>query len=251
MTKIISKKESPNKKGFTLDHSLNNEELTIFRNAIHDQWLYRIQIENPQLASEIIKKDISITSYHKISNKLNHSSVWNKTSRILSPSFYYWFKESNFAKNLAKEYGEYSISDEDDLGWPNIYWRLVRPKANSDVGPIHRDAWFWTLNKNFPKPNYDFYRLKVWIPIYVEKGLNGLLVEPFSQLRDDIKWSGEERHSINKPVLKTPLKEINTSLVKTTAGQAIVFNDELLHGGALNSGDFCRVSVEFTLIIKA
>ena len=94
-----------------------------------------------------------------------------------------------------------TVSDEDNLGRPNIYWRLVRPQEKGDIGPLHRDSWFWELNDDFPTPKYDFYRLKVWLPIFTEIGLNGLLLEPFSQKRVDIKWSGEKRHGINKPTL--------------------------------------------------
>ena len=108
---------------------------------------------------------------------------------------------------------EPSLSDEDNLGWPNIYWRLVRPKEKGDVGPLHRDSWFWELNDDFPTPEYDFYRLKVWLPIFTEIGLNGLLLEPFSQKRVDIKWSGEKRHGINKPTLISPLSELNPKLI--------------------------------------
>ena len=31
-----------------------------------------------------------------------------------------------------------TVSDEDNLGRPNIYWRLVRPGYAQDVGPLHR-----------------------------------------------------------------------------------------------------------------
>ena len=33
-------------------------------------------------------------------------------------------------------------------------------------------------------------------------------------------------------------------------GDSVVFNDNLIHGGAINKGLKCRVSVEFTMLIK-
>ena len=74
---------------------------------------------------------------------------------------------------LKSFFGEISISDEENLGYGNIYWRLVRPNEFSDIGPIHRDSWFWELNKNFPRPNFPFQRIKVWIAIETEAGKIG------------------------------------------------------------------------------
>ena len=84
----------------------------------------------------------------------------------------------------------------------------------------------------------------------MELGANGLLVEPFSQKRSDIVWKGEERHGFLKPVLCMNSDEISPILVETIPGQAVIFNDQLLHGGALNKGKFTRVSLEFTLLVK-
>jgi len=84
----------------------------------------------------------------------------------------------------------------------------------------------------------------------VEPGANGLIVEPFSQQRTDICWNGEERHGINKPVLLMNADELKLILVDTIPGQAVVFNDLLLHGGAVNKGELSRVSLEFTMLLK-
>ena len=102
----------------------------------------------------------------------------------------------------------------------------------------------------FFKSEKKYFRLKVWIPIFIEIGLNGLLVEPYSQNRENIKWCGEERHGIKKPVLLTPLSKLNPILLNTKEGNTVIFNDKLIHGGAINKGSKSRVSVEFTLIIE-
>ena len=240
----------PNYNGYSLDHRLNNDEILLFKNSIQKRWFETINNVDENLGRKIIKKNIDIINYHEISNLLDHSLVWRKSSRIMPSSFVNRFLESDFAHDLKEKYGEYTISDEEHLGRPNIYWRLVRPNEPQDVGPMHRDSWFWSLNKNFPKPKYKFHRLKVWIAIFVEKGLNGLKVEPASQYRKDIKWAGEKRHGIEKPILITPPENIKSMLIETDPGQAIVFNDDLLHGGSLNKGKYSRVSVEFTMLIR-
>jgi ectoine hydroxylase-related dioxygenase (phytanoyl-CoA dioxygenase family) len=44
--------------------------------------------------------------------------------------------------------------------------------------------------------------------------------------------------------------ELKPILVETIPGQAVVFNDLLLHGGALNKGELSRVSLEFTMLLR-
>ena len=48
----------------------------------------------------------------------------------------------------------------------------------------------------------------------------------------------------------TELNEINPELVNVCQGNPIIFNDNLLHGGAKNFAEKCRVSIEFTMIVR-
>lgn len=75
------------------------------------------------------------------------------------------------------------------------------------------------------------------------------MIEPKSQRRKDIKFKGEMRHGIKKPVLLTSTDNINPKLVDTNLGDVIIFDDNLIHGGAINNGEKTRVSFEFTLVI--
>ena len=72
-----------------------------------------------------------------------------KCNRILPKEFIEWLSTTNFANKLKEKIGEYRISDEEGLGYPNVYWRLVRPNNKADVGPLHCDAWFWEINNNY------------------------------------------------------------------------------------------------------
>ena len=239
-----------NGNGYESPFSLSESELNNFKKYISKQWFKNIENNNPKVAKRIRDLDIDISSYHTISESLEHSKIWPKTSRILSREFVDWFFKTTFFDSLKKKYGSIEISDEERLGFPNIYWRLVRPNEKKDIGPLHRDSWFWELNKSYPNPEYKFRRLKVWIPIYVEKGLNGLLIEPNSQLRKDIIWKGELRDGINKPVLLSKMSQFTTKLIEIDPGGSLVFDDNLIHGGAINKGLKTRVSIEFTLIVK-
>lgn len=199
--------------GFATTQWLSKDEYSIVEKAIYEQWLYRIQMANPVVAARIVKENIDIKRYHLVSPQLDHGKIWTKHSRILPQSFANWFLNSNFSQQLSSYFGDFIISDEDGLGWPNIYWRLVRPMQKADLGPLHRDEWFWKLNQQYEKPNYRFKRVKVWIAIHGEPGKNGLLVEPGSHNRTDIEWDAELRHGSIKPVLLTDAKELHPELV--------------------------------------
>tara|TARA_B100000212_G_scaffold291863_1_gene233661 strand:- start:18 stop:773 length:756 start_codon:yes stop_codon:yes gene_type:complete len=243
--------ELDNNPGYTKKLSLNSQDLSFFRNSIYKQWKQKISNLSKELEKRLNEEKLSISEYHKISPYLDHANIWSKSSRILSRKFFEEFKKTSFYFELKKLFGDFEISDEDNLGYGNIYWRLVRPNKSEDIGPLHRDSWFWELNKNFPRPDFSFKRIKVWIAIETEIGKSGLLVENNSHKREDINWEGKFKHGIMKPVLLDKADSFNMTLVKTLPGDTIIFNDNLLHGGALNLGNKTRVSTEFTILQKS
>ena len=237
--------------GYSTDYILSSSDLACLQQYVKSQWLSVIHRNNPDLYESLCSDNVSLSDYHKYSFLIDHHTLWPKTSRILPETSLHDILDCELFAYLSNVFGDYCISDEDNLGYPNIYWRLVRPNEPSDVGPLHRDSWFWKLNTSFPTPSYPFKRIKVWIALHVESGLNGLLVSPLSHLRDDIRWSSEHRHGIHKPVLETDLSDISTHLIPCEPGQVIIFHDDLIHGGSINSATTTRVSMEFTLIIRA
>ena len=250
MSEIDIKSQIFDNPGYSQQINLIPSELDLFKKAIYAQWISKISTIYPEISKKIKKEKLNIIDYHKICSHIEHSKIWSKKSRILSNSFYDAFKKFQFFNKLKDIFGDIDISDEEDLGYGNIYWRLVRPFQNSDVGPLHRDSWFWDLNKNFPKPNYRFTRVKVWIAIETELGKNGLLVENESHKRNNIKWQGNFKDGIMKPILIEKEEKFDTKLLNTLPGDTILFNDDLLHGGALNRGINTRVSTEFTLLVR-
>ena len=234
--------------GYTKKLSLNSEELLKLKNEINYQWKEKISKASEEGCRKLEELGINIEDYHLISNNVNHSELWAKKSRILPKKYLKEFLNSSFFSKLRDVFGDITISDEENLGYGNIYWRLVRPNKPDDVGPFHRDSWFWKLNKDFPKPNYPFIRIKVWIAIATEIDKSGLLVEKNSHKRTDINWEGKLKHGIMKPILLDDKNCFNMNLVKTFPGECIIFNDELIHGGSINLGTKTRVSTEFTLL---
>ena len=166
-------------------------------------------------------------------------------SRILPKKKSEKFIKLSFINELKKTFGNFKISDEYNVGHEEIYWRIVRPKKKSDVGPLHCDRWFWELNKDFtPKGKR---RVKCWISLWCE-GLNGLRVLPRSQLKK-FKYSYEHRDGEKKPLLKLPNLKNKIKKLNCSPGTIIVFNDSLIHGGSINNSSLTRVSIEFTMFV--
>jgi hypothetical protein len=232
--------------GYSTALSLNPQELELIRKAIRIQWLYRLQLLSPKHVREF--DSIGLEKYHKVSHFVDHAQAWPKTARVFPREVISALRVMPFFQTLAREFGEFELSDEEDFGWENLYWRLVRP-GNSDIGPIHSDSWFWELGHG-KMPDYECERVKIWIAIYTAPRKNGLLVIPGSHLRTDWKWHGEEKGGLKKPVFDENLEELDLRLVETHPGQAVVFHDKLLHGGAENLADTCRVSIELTMLVK-
>ena len=231
--------------GYFIDQKVTQGELERLRKFVSDHYHQVIR----EICTEEIDARSAIENYHKMDFAVKHEKLWPKANRILGEEFEAWFLNSNLRKRLENEFGTFTTSDEENKGRGNYYWRLTRPGHAEDIGPLHRDSWFWELNNNFNHCLKGLKRVKVWIPLHVEKGLNGLLVEPRSHLRQDIRWSSKYKDKIMKPVLDN-VNKTECILLDTEPGQCVIFDDELLHGGALNNGSKTRISMEFTMLIK-
>ena len=237
-----------NEPGYWLHEGLKSTEYMEAKRRISKQWEDVINQYDKKIGEIIKSKDLKIEDYGDIERHLCHEKIWTKQNRILNQDFYWWLSSTCFYKNLENIFGAFVISDEEKLGRPNIYWRLVRPGNSKDVGPLHRDSWFWELNSDFGMNMNKKKRTKAWIDIHTEQGLNGLLVEPNSHKRTDIVFKGERRDGIEKPK-PIPMEKVRgLKMPLTHKGNCILFNDDLIHGGSLNKGSKARVSFEFTII---
>jgi hypothetical protein len=226
--------------GYFLDQRLTDQELDTLRQMITAQYLGRLRTIDPQLAVEADR--IGIANYHLLQDRLDHASAWPKQVRILPASEVPVIQRMGFCQAIAAEYGEISIYGED------LTWRLVRPHAADDVGPVHADRWFWDFGNGVIPAGWD--RFKIWIPIHAEPGLNGLSVKPYSHLRDDWKRHSDVRHGKPKPILDENVADLHMQLLPLSPGQMVMFHDALLHGGAVNVGTRCRVSLEMTIFFR-
>jgi hypothetical protein len=231
--------------GLSLDLSLEKKELANLRQLIHDQWLERIKTFYPEFVNRF--EELGMERYHEASNLLDHGSLWPKEARILPQSAVLKLRKMRFIDQLEDYFGPFEISDEDNVGREEIYWRLVRPNEKSDVGPLHADAWFWELGHGVTPDN--MVRVKVWIGIYVEPGLNGFKYLHGSHLKN---WPYHMvlKDGLKKPQIDVDEDSLNSLFFLGKPGDAIIFHDKLLHGGITGMGNRTRVSLEFTMFVK-
>ena len=219
-------------------------DLDVLRGLIREQWLERIRDVAPGQAAQF--ESLPMDRYHEFAGLLDHKAAWPKLKRILEQPAVDKIRRLPTFRKLEEEFGDFVISDEENLGRENLYWRLVRPDSPSDVGPMHADQWFWALGHGLAPD--DVQRVKIWIGIYCEKGQNGFRLVPGSHRRD-WPYHGENRDGFVKPVIDISDGELDIHMFDGEPGDAIVFNDRMLHGGAVG-GSRTRVSLEFTMFVK-
>jgi len=225
--------------------SMSNDELKTVQSLITEQYLTRLCVYSPQYVKSFYQ--VGMANYHQYADNVDHRSLWPKPVRILGPNAFDTVFNLPFFKKLRKSLNIQAVATEENCGWQEMYWRIVRP-GSSDIGNFHADKWFWDLGHGFmPK---GMKRLKIWIAIEVESGKSGLCVIADSHLRNDWKYHGEVDHTgIAKPKFDEDISTLNITNVPTHSGDFIVFHDQLIHKGMENKSDTTRVSLEATLLI--
>jgi hypothetical protein len=221
-------------------------ELAECRALITEHWLARIAADYP---ADLVARfrAAGLPQYHRLADRVDHKTLWPKTARLLPIEAVARIRQMAFMRTLAAEFGEFGISNEEEIHPEEIYWRIVRPGMGSDIGPVHADSWFWELGHGKTPP--ETVRVKVWIPFYSEPGMNGLKVLPGSQ-NEDWPYHGEHRDGFVKPQVDFDQDALPMQLLNIEPGTLVVFHDRLLHGGAFNSGTTTRVSAEFTMFVR-
>ncbi len=223
--------------------SLSEADLQLFRSIIEKH--YRNVLKDTGKVTDPALLEKPIFKYHEISEHVDHANLWGKHNRILNKEELAEFMKGQFFSDLSREVGEVLISDEEDVGYPEIYWRLVRPKPFHDVGPLHADTWFWDLGHGTTPPNHQ--RVKFWFSLWNEAGANGFRYVSNSHTKD-YPYTSEVRNGFAKPVFDEHAHDLEISAFNSKPGDFIIFNDKLLHGG-LVGGTNTRISFEFTLFL--
>ncbi|MEA3107311.1 MAG: hypothetical protein QOI88_1916 [Gammaproteobacteria bacterium] len=241
--------------GYSTAFSIDASELTFLRDAIFRQWMARIEAVYPERADEF--RAGGMEHYDRLSHLISHETLWCKEYRVLPKESVAALAQFDFVRRLTAGLGgacrisNVVFFSGEVPDYPEVYWRLVRPNVATDVGALHTDNWYHRLLGS-GKSLYeeDETTVKMWLAIYAEPGLNGLYVVPGSHAKTWRVKHTPAADGYGRPALDEPLGDYARLLVPTSPGQAVLFNENLLHGGALNAGATSRVSVEITFILK-
>lgn len=231
------------KNGYYENFYISKKEINLLYNIIKKNFLEIIK--KYQKEKLILFKKLNLSDFHKYSHLLNHEIIMKKNNRIVKPKYTAQIKKMVFFKKLKNIFKNFEILNFENIYREEIDWRIVRPNLK-DVSPLHRDEWFWTLNKKKIKKNCT--RIKIWIPIIFERGKNGLRFVPKSHLKEiNLIHKNKRNDGLLKPGKINSKMKIK--IFKSKIGQCLIFNDKLIHGG-LAGGKKTRVSLEFTMMVK-
>ena len=229
--------------GFFKGIRLSQSELTRIRQMIRDKWVSTLTAARPDCG--LLFQGTQVSDYHKVADLVDHAAIWIKTSRVFSVQEVAEISSMSLFEELRQIFGPLQVIDIGGVGYPEIYWRLVRPGKASDVAGPHTDAWFWEYTNGI-SPVAQTGIIKVWIAIDLIPGASGLSLVPGSHLKH---WPHhtEWRHDMLKPVLDVDEATLSLVCVDTEPGEAIVFHRRLLHKGMVHQGDACRTSIELAV----
>jgi predicted O-methyltransferase YrrM len=233
--------------GFCVVDILDERGLEELRHIVNDKFHEIIRIKYPEFFDEYSK--LTAEDYHKKSSLIDHANTFRKAMRTFDRQLVDRFMRLPWRERLSNLVGPFEVLGVGEVGLPDVYMRLVRPNAASDVGPIHADHWFTELGNHEIDPGLSL--LKIWIPVYSEPDRDGLLGVPGSHIAcRDLRYDKELRDGYIKPVLpKSTEQTLCPIRIKARPGQAVIFTYHFLHGGSLNEGLHTRVSLEATLVL--
>lgn len=223
----------------------NYKEMEWLYDFIEKIWLQVISENYPKLLKNA--KNFGLQYYHKLSPEVDHSNLWSKHNRLFTDDQVMTLRNNlSIFNHLKILFNKYIIVDTEGLGYPEIYWRIVRPNFSEDVGPAHKDSWFFSLTNNMSK-NEQNGIIKIWLPVVCEKSISGLAVSPGSH-KIEIPFESELRHGRLKPINNLQLLDnFPMKILALEPGQAVFFDKDLLHKGLSHSGMLTRVSIEFAI----
>lgn len=227
-------------RGYTTD-ALAADELATVRGLITDRYLDRLGELAPDLVP--VARAAGIDQYHTLPIPFDHGNSWPKAARLLPADMLPTLMDMGFFHRVRNVLPSAEIVPYDTM------WRVVRPNQPTDIGPVHADKWFWDAGNGSMPAGYE--RFKIWVAVHTEPGANGLCVKSHSHTSERWKHHFEMKHGVMKPVLDEPEENLEMELLHLQSGDLVQFHDALLHGGVVNRGTRCRVSIELTVIYRA
>lgn len=229
--------------GFEIIDAFTVEELESMRNYVLSS-LHRLLLrENALSPAEI--QDLSFDNYHLSSSKFDHKLIFSRRNRLFNEFGLQLLYQSDLWRKITEDFSNCSITNEIHRAKPEVVWRIVRPFEAGDVGPLHADSWFWSIN-SWTIPRHRVCT-KFWILLNGGEGPSGLVVAPGSQLDSGRMFDVVQADGIFKPVIKKSIPDDQLEYLYIKTGQGVMFSYDLVHGGAVTQANSSRVSIEFTI----
>ena len=207
-----------------------------------------VQTVEDHLSSKL-GETIALSDYHHYATPAVHQSLSPKRERVLAEDSVSRLLSLPSFRKLLNDYPGHQIGSVvyDSLSKenrPQLYFGLVRPNQLSDIGKPHCDYWFHDADDlGWPRGN----TIKFWVALCIEKGLNGLLFYPSAP--SQVPFRIIDLDGVKRPVIDCDATALGPPLLPhLTSGQALKFNDDVLHCGAVNQGLMTRVSMEVTMV---
>ena len=112
-------------------------------------------------------------------------------------------------------------------------------------------TWFQTFLIGF---NYAFYFLLIFVKLRQDRSPEVVSQVPDVQkhpknnpknVQNKYKYDLLKTKNGIKPLIKNNFNKNQIYMIKNNNGQPLIFNMNLIHGGAINKSKNCRISIEF------
>lgn len=228
-------------KGFISSFALSGEELQVFNSKLTDYVCENAANISKSLADELC--EVGLAKLHKVIDDNYHAELLGKMNRIVPAELVSYLKSTECFQNFGELFGDYFLSDEENIGREQICFRIVRPQKEKDVGSWHKDRWFWDHYRFDTQVKAG--RVKAWSQLIGEPELSGLRFMPGSHLME-IKYQAVEQSGKLKFLPEKIGDSQESYQFSGKLGEFVLFNYDVLHVGAKNQGLDCRVSIETT-----
>jgi hypothetical protein len=136
--------------GYAVFDLLNSEDLLATKKIIYETMIESLRS---------LKVSIPFNSYDEMLcgwSDLFHIQMIRKKNRLFSATDSKLFMRLQGIRKLLSACSEFSLGEItygslQTEAREEIYFRIVRPLADSDVGPLHADCWYHEIYKNFCK----------------------------------------------------------------------------------------------------
>lgn len=229
------------KNGFEIKEALEPEILNIFQAEVKRLVCSRLSENKISVGTNFQLED-----YHNFVTDELHSTIWEKKNRLFSQDFLNNFEVNKWFNKFLERVRKTRVLDVEGIGYPEVYFRLVRPCRKGDTFGAHNDGIFYTVTNEVPENIWANW-LKVWFPIKFEPLGNTIGFYPESMV---ITPTFARKYFLDKPrpILMDGIEKFgNIILPIRKLGQAVVFSPYCLHQAVNSGATHSRVSVEFAV----